>query len=173
LWQHSLVASHAAQIATNECLDFQADASISFTIGLLHDIGKLITSQFITPEVKMAMRLKVAHGYSPVEAERCMLGADHAEVGAALLYIWRLPEFIVEAVAMHHRPAIKPVARLSALASVANTLAHASDAAHCGQTPCYSAMDHEVFSKLGFPADRLNDVLSMIDHDCRMLEMAG
>lgn len=173
LWQHSFVASYAAQLATNECLDFTADESIAFTVGLLHDIGKLITSQFITPEIKAAIRLKVAHGHSLAEAERCMLGADHAEVGAALLYIWRLPDFIVEAVAMHHRPAIKPVPRLSALASLANTLAHATDAAHCRQTPTYSSMDQEVFGRLGFPVERLNDVLSMIDRDCRALEMAG
>ena len=173
LWQHSLVTSHAAQLATNECLDFQADESVAFTAGLLHDIGKLITSQFITPEVKMAMRLKIAHGCSLVEAERCLLGADHAEVGAALLYIWRLPEFIVEAVGMHHRPAIKPVPRLSALASLANSLAHAADATHCRQTPSYSATEAEVFSALGFPAARLDDVLSMIDRDSEMLQVAG
>ncbi len=172
LWQHSLMAGHAAQIAAKECFDFQADEYVAFTVGLLHDIGKLITSQFITPELKMAMRLKVAHGYSLPEVERCILGADHAEVGAALLYIWRLPDFIVEAVGMHHQPTTKPTPRLSALANLSNSLAHASDAIHCGQKPSYSDTEAQVFLSLGFPAARLTNVLSALERGSQRLDMA-
>jgi HD-like signal output (HDOD) protein len=38
------------------------------------------------------------------EAERRVLGIDHAEVGAVLLESWGLPADIVEAVRYHHRP---------------------------------------------------------------------
>jgi len=38
------------------------------------------------------------------EAEQAEFGATHAEVGAYLLGLWGLPNPVVEAVALHHRP---------------------------------------------------------------------
>ena len=53
-----------------------------------------------------------------------MIGADHPEVGACLLRRWRIPESIVEAVANHHQPVLKPQPALSAIVHVANAVAH-------------------------------------------------
>ena len=39
-----------------------------------------------------------------VEAERGVLGSDHAEVGGWLAERWGLPGDLVEAIACHHRP---------------------------------------------------------------------
>src|SRR5262249_23070740 len=54
------------------------------------------------------------------QVEREVFGADHAEVGTYLLWLWALPESVCEAVAFHHRPAeslakgITPVALVHA-----------------------------------------------------------
>ncbi len=39
-----------------------------------------------------------------IEAERGVLGSDHAEVGGWLAERWGLPGDLVEAIACHHRP---------------------------------------------------------------------
>lgn len=57
-----------------------------------------------------------------------MLGTDHAEVGACLLHIWRLPDWIIEAVAHHHEPALEPSPQLSAVTHLANRIAHLAEA---------------------------------------------
>ena len=46
----------------------------------------------------------VAAGLSPLDAEREVLGVDHAEVGALIAEHWNLPEALVVAIRYHHRP---------------------------------------------------------------------
>ncbi|MGH7968726.1 MAG: HDOD domain-containing protein, partial [Limisphaerales bacterium] len=58
-----------------------------------------------------------------LEAEEAELGATHAQVGAYLLGLWGLPAPVVEAVALHHQPAL---ATLRALSSV--VIVHVADA---------------------------------------------
>jgi putative nucleotidyltransferase with HDIG domain len=128
LWRHSLITASAAQILTDGNPDL-ADASVAFTVGLLHDIGKLVLGQLLTDDTRAAVRHQIAEGIAAADAERSVFGADHAEVGGCLLASWRLPEEIVEAVANHHHPVVEPRLRLSALTHVANCLAHLVGAA--------------------------------------------
>jgi putative nucleotidyltransferase with HDIG domain len=130
LWSHSLSTGMGA-----ECLcEFESygnfPASMAFTAGLLHDIGKLVLNQLLTPKARTEIRAKIAdEGFTRTEAERAVLGADHAEVGACLLQKWSVPEIIVEAVANHHAPVAKPEIQLSAVVYLANCAAYLSGAA--------------------------------------------
>lgn len=124
LWRHSLIAASAAQVTMADRTQFVVESSTAFTVGLLHDIGKLVMAQFLTNENQTAIRRRIGEGLSSAEAERDVLGTDHAEVGASLLYLWRLPDNIVEAVANHHQPVLEPEPRLSVVAHVANCIAH-------------------------------------------------
>jgi putative nucleotidyltransferase with HDIG domain len=108
LWQHSLTTAMAAEVIANEYPEMNFDSQVAFTAGLLHDIGKLVLGQTLTPDSQHAIRNLVARGQvSRTDAERQVLGTDHAEVGASLLQSWRLPEDIVEAVAHHHPPSCR------------------------------------------------------------------
>ncbi len=124
LWQHALVTGSAAEQLVAACQP-DCDSAVAFTAGLLHDLGKVVIAQVITPEAQTVIgRHMNGEGLGSVEAEREVLGTDHAEVGACLLHIWRLPEPIVEAVANHHRPVFKPSPQLSAITHCANRIAH-------------------------------------------------
>jgi HD-like signal output (HDOD) protein len=92
LWCHSLLAATAAEHVIEDGMNFGVDSSTAFTVGLLHDLGKLVVNEFITRESFIAIRRHLLEGRSRVEAERAVMGTDHAEVGAGLLYVWRLPE---------------------------------------------------------------------------------
>jgi HD-like signal output (HDOD) protein len=122
-WGHSLnVATAARQIAILEDAG-QKVAEESFAAGLLHDTGKLILA-FNFPEryglsIKQAMETK--QSLSAIEQEQ--LGADHAAVGGYLLGLWGLPVPVVEAIALHHRPASVPSGPFSPLLAV-----HVADA---------------------------------------------
>jgi HD-like signal output (HDOD) protein len=52
------------------------------------------------------------------QAEKEVLGATHAEVGACLLGLWGLPHAIVEATAWHHTPAEVHTETFTLLAAV-------------------------------------------------------
>lgn len=130
LWRHSLLTATAAEIVAADAGDLNVDLPVAFTVGLLHDIGKLALSQAITPEVQSQIRQCIEQqGCARTEAEARILGTDHAEVGACLLKSWNLPEEILEAVANHHHPVCQPRPRLSVVAHMANCLAHLAGSA--------------------------------------------
>jgi putative nucleotidyltransferase with HDIG domain len=130
LWQHSLITATAAEIVAAEAYDLNVEAPVAFTVGLLHDIGKLVMSQAIKPEIQAEIRdLIEKQQCSRSEAEKVVLGTDHGEVGACLLQSWRLPDEVIEAVLNHHNPIVEPRPKLSVITHVANCLAHLAGSA--------------------------------------------
>jgi putative nucleotidyltransferase with HDIG domain len=130
LWRHSLITATAAETVVESISDLNVDTPIAFTVGLLHDIGKLVLSQALTEEFQSEIRRLVEQDkYSRSEAEKAIIGTDHAEVGAYLLQSWHLPEDVVEAVANHHQPVLKPRPRLSVVTHLANCAAHLAGSA--------------------------------------------
>lgn len=72
--------------------------------GLLHNIGYWVLLQECPREIEQALRIARERGIAMHAAEREVIGASHAEVGAYLLGIWGLPHSVIEAVAFQHTP---------------------------------------------------------------------
>ncbi len=125
LWRHSLATALNCELLALMGPPQEVESSIAFTAGLLHDIGKLALNEVLPNESQTAIRhLVKGNGRSCAEAEREVIGTDHAEVGAALLSMWKLPPEIVEAVANHHNPVLNPRPQLSAIVHTADCLSH-------------------------------------------------
>jgi len=75
-----------------------------FMAGLLHDTGKLVLAESVAEDYATVLDAARKDGLQLWEAERQILGATHAEVGAYLLGLWGLPDPIVESLAFHHSP---------------------------------------------------------------------
>ncbi|MEZ4388583.1 MAG: HDOD domain-containing protein [Candidatus Krumholzibacteriia bacterium] len=103
LWEHSVaVAICSEKIAARRCASAQPHA---FTVGLLHDVGKLLLGTFVDVDDAPIKELVDTDGLTFNEAERMVLGVDHAEVGAHLLRSWNLPAEVIDATRWHHEPA--------------------------------------------------------------------
>jgi putative nucleotidyltransferase with HDIG domain len=103
LWRHSV----AAALAANFLPRFAKTAihPVAFTASLLHDIGKFVLTRYLTEEIKSQMKQTAWEQKIPfVEAERVVLGFDHAQVGGVIARRWRFPETLAEAIARHHQP---------------------------------------------------------------------
>ncbi len=106
LLQHAIATAVAAeQLSIRLKLP---DIEVAFTGGLLHDIGKLVMGTFVAISAEPILELAVERHMSFEEAEREVLGIDHAEVGAILLDAWHLPEEIIRVVRYHHAPHTLP-----------------------------------------------------------------
>ena len=71
LWRHSFMAATAAERLAGDGTPEPLDASVAFTAGLLHDIGKLVMAPVLTPETRAAIQTHVSgEGLRGVEAER-------------------------------------------------------------------------------------------------------
>jgi HD-like signal output (HDOD) protein len=78
-------------------------AEAAFAAGVLTDVGVLLLVSRL-PIDAAAIAKRVDTGQLPWEAERERLGCTHAELGAAILARWNLPNPLVEAIALHHVP---------------------------------------------------------------------
>lgn len=124
-WQHSIAVAVLAERLAAEL--GQPTADLTFTAGLLHDVGKLAVAAFLAEE-RDALLAHLAHGEATlVTAERATLGTDHAEIGAALATRWALPAPVVQVARHHHAPGDAPegeARRQCDLVHVADALAH-------------------------------------------------
>jgi putative nucleotidyltransferase with HDIG domain len=115
LWRHSVAAALCAQElarrmprAPRPGAGAAPSAAVSpdeaFVAGLLHDIGKTLLSARVRGYLVQVRERALADGVSFVDAERALLGFDHAAAGAALAERWKLPPALVDAIAHHHDP---------------------------------------------------------------------
>ena len=101
LWHHSVACAILSQILA-EKVGYQ-EKTLLFTGGLLHDIGKIVLGEFVK-EALLKIKMLIARGKDFLEAEREVLGMDHAELGAKIGEKWNFPEEILRLIAYHHRP---------------------------------------------------------------------
>ncbi|MEA1923318.1 MAG: HDOD domain-containing protein [Pseudomonadota bacterium] len=124
LWRHALATAVMAQVLRRH-LRLKIDENMVFTAALLHDVGKVVLSTFVADKY-LAIESMVESGeYSFQEAEKEVLGFDHAEIGGKIAESWDFPPAIVAAIAFHHKPyrAPKEFRLLAELVALANNLA--------------------------------------------------
>lgn len=123
-WRHSLYCALAARILARKA--GKCDAEAMFTAGLLHDIGELVIFNRLPELAKESLTLVLdnADGLTVHQAERQVLGYDHAQVGGELARQWKLPSVLEECIGCHHSPGeAKRHPREAAIVHIANALA--------------------------------------------------
>jgi len=105
LWQHSLATALMTQIIARETGRTAGPAL--YTAALLHDIGKVVISSFVRNKYEEIKEL-IAGGLPFLEAERKVLGLDHAELGSRMASEWNFSEEMINLIQYHHRPEQRP-----------------------------------------------------------------
>lgn len=100
LWRHSIMCALASQIIAKETRAVRSEEA--FVAGLLHDIGKVILNVHAASQFQAIMALAELDALPFHEAEKAVLGFDHAEVGARLAEKWNLPHALCSAIGGHH-----------------------------------------------------------------------
>ncbi len=121
-WLHSLRTAIVARLVARAAGGCNPETL--FVAGMLHDLGILVIYQQ-NPELWLAVGRQVDELHQlRDQAEREVLGFDHAEVGALLIEAWGLPAELVELVACHHQYQIaREYPRSTQILSLANLLA--------------------------------------------------
>jgi putative nucleotidyltransferase with HDIG domain len=170
LWRHSLTTATAAEYIVSNGVEVNIDPPVAFTVGLLHDIGKLVLNQVLTPEYQTDIRARInGNGVSRSEAEKEVLGTDHGEVGGALLQAWHLPEDIIEAVSNHHHPVVEPHPKLSAVAHVGDCVAHLVGSAPGWEAYAVRVEDH-VAEAFNLTPERLEAMVVEVRDSCDQVD---
>jgi putative nucleotidyltransferase with HDIG domain len=106
LWSHSVTTALGCEVlAAMSPVEVSPEA---VTAALLHDVGKLVMARFLDPDTLSRLAQARAGGRSARDAEREVLGMDHAELGGHIARQWKLPSHLADAITHHHVPDLAP-----------------------------------------------------------------
>lgn len=171
LWENSLAGAFSM-----EALSYKTsiNTNISYTTGLLHGIGKIVIDQVCPKSYNDVFELINKKNYSIIQAEKEIIGFNHAEIGGALLRKWNFQEEICQSIADQYSP--------SSCGASGKTLAYMLNVSHfliasLGQNHGRSAMsvplDSNALKFLNLPEkdlqlmliniqDKINDVKAQL-----------
>ena len=101
LWRHSVSSALACRLLAHRV--GYPKASLAFTGGLLHDLGKIALDVFLRKRYQ-EVRLRVERGATFQDAEKEVFGIEHGDLGARIAEMWGFPEALVRAMRYHHKP---------------------------------------------------------------------
>jgi len=121
-WQHSIGVACCAKLL---CAGVRQNPDTAFVCGLLHDIGRLVLVHYYPEQYAQVEDYCIREDVSRLDAERAVLGLDHAAIGAALVAHWNFPAQIQQVVAGHHLSEAAAASVLTSLTHVADVICHA------------------------------------------------
>jgi putative nucleotidyltransferase with HDIG domain len=102
LWRHAAVS---AILARKIAEGVEAgNVNRIFTCALLKDIGKLVLNQYVQAAGADIQRLVCQDAYCFLDAEREVLGIDHAELGGRIAERWNFTPEMAFVIRNHHLP---------------------------------------------------------------------
>jgi len=101
-WKHSLGCAVAARMLA-KFFRYRVSGKI-FVAALVHDIGKILLSQYTRDLFEKVMQEVFSRNISFYQAEKNVLGVTHAEIGGWLAHQWNFPQEIEEVIKFHHFP---------------------------------------------------------------------
>ena len=159
LWRHSLAVAIGSKIIADKVNgDWVEDA---FIAGLLHDAGKIILDPYVEEHKEtFETRMKNLSGKF-IEAEKEILGFDHAEVMSRATRFWRYPETQSLAIRYHHDPMQSGNNQLAFVVHLADIAAIAAGF-KSGDMESSAEFDPQMLSYLGFDRTQFDPIIAEI-----------
>jgi putative nucleotidyltransferase with HDIG domain len=166
-WRHSLVNACVTRfMAENSKQKIEGDA---FTLGLLHDIGKLIMAAYVPETMEKIIKHAIEKEISFFDAEKEFLTTNHTEVGAWLSEKWKMPGSLSESIKNHHNPAHFETHVLTASAHFGNYIASVKKM-RCDGSVERMPLNNNVWNILGLQRDALRTVLESVNKEIQAAE---
>lgn len=107
LWQHAVASAFAAELVMRRTpVEVRPEA---VTGALLHDVGKVLLDEDLDgPRLAILREAWLRQARPRLEAERDVMGIDHATLGSLVVEHWGLPATVARAVRHHHTPSDDP-----------------------------------------------------------------
>ena len=157
LWRHSLAAAIAAS-KMGGVAEKEIPAS-AFTVTLMHDIGKRVLANYFDNDLINRIFDLIEEGMCYIDAEREVLGTDHAIVGGMVARHWQFSETFVNAIERHHDPDAEPSVMLDVV-HVSNIVAKTLGIG-LGSEQMNMACSEGAMARLGISSDGLESLCAI------------
>ena len=179
LRRHSYAVGTVARLVSRRCRVLKKSierlqfSGIMFAAGLLHDIGKVLMTQFFPEECITILEEAGSSDSTAVEAELKVLGVTHGDAGLHAGVEWHFPVLLVNVIGRHHWPLQTILSRLKTKQGrLAQRVIRIADAASYemgydmlrsdGKPP---TLEPELFNKTGLDIDEFEKWTKEIKDD--------
>jgi putative nucleotidyltransferase with HDIG domain len=168
LWKYSVLSALIArELAKNKGI---AKTHLIFTAALLKDIGKVILNQYVEDAFEEINTMVVKKYVTFREAEKQVLGIDHAELGGMVAESWNFSPKMVEIIRNHHQP------QKSSISEIESSIVYLADTM-CMMMGVGGGLDglayrfhKEVINRLEFTDRNLQKIMAMFGEKLRHVE---
>ncbi len=168
LWRYSVASALLARkLAVKKSMP---DVHLIFTAALLKDIGKVVLEQYVGDSFEKIKELLSSGDCSFREAEKKVIGIDHAELGALVARVWQFSPMMIDIIGNHHWPA------QAALAKTETAIVHAGDVlcmmmgVNGGLDALANRFDHDTFVSLGLTDVDLQSIIADFAKELQKVE---
>jgi putative nucleotidyltransferase with HDIG domain len=169
LWEHSLTCAHACLLVSEKLS--RIPAKDLFTMGLLHDIGKLFLLQVVG---EIEKKWQVSEAPSREELEE-WLDEHHCRAGSTLLTKWNFPPEFIQVVLNHHEPEKTTVFYELIVVHISNEIVKSMGYTFASSKEV-NLLENETIQKLGLTSQMIEDiktkVKTQLEHFKESLEQA-
>ncbi len=106
LWEQGMATAVASRFIARKTAPRLCEEAL--VAGLIHDLGKIVLDAYVGTEYQDILSQVRRDQVTFADAERRVLGFDHAEVGALVTEAWGLPEDLVASIRYYLRPSDDP-----------------------------------------------------------------
>ena len=173
-WEHAIACGLIASGLATEVES--CDTETAFTMGLLHDAGRLVMHQRFGRDYDRACRYARHLGIGLERVESRMLLLSHADVMDRLLHAWKFPTTLVNPIVFHHlsagsiRGQVPRELPLVATLGLANRYAHAMLLGSSGNLMLYPTDD--LLTLLNVADERIEAILAMAQEQSTDMKLA-
>jgi len=173
-WEHSIGCGIIAARLTDAVKCTEPDTA--FTLGLLHDVGRLVYAEMLGEKYESVIRAAEELQLPLDQVEKRMLLLNHADGIDRILHQWGFSRDLIDPIVFHHlsignirRMAPKRIPEVATLA-LANRLAHALMLGSSGNESLYST--HEFCEALRLQPRVLSEIEEKIHDETSELKIA-
>ncbi|WP_017941571.1 MULTISPECIES: HDOD domain-containing protein [unclassified Thioalkalivibrio] len=164
-WRHSI----AVGVLSRSIARFRREANIErlYLYGIMHDLGRLLLFLHLGTGTEELINIREREQCLLFEAERELLGFDHAAIGSGLLEQWGMAPAQVEATRYHHAPEeARAFPVETAIVHVADSIANSLRLGSSGER-FVPPVAPETFDRIGLEMPIYEDI---IGHACKHLD---
>jgi len=173
LWKHSVAVALFGKMLYRR--EFVQRGENAYALGLLHDLGIIIEDQFRNEQFRQSLEMASPKSCPLTDAEREMIGYDHAQVGMALSVNWNLPDDIVDGIGYHHNPLEAPEASsgIAQVLHIANHYCQQNQIGYCDAPQQDESVYIECCRRLNLESHALDLIMNDVQQKITEMEAEG